>query len=72
MVKLHNAQHNGIVDQLSFRPIISNIGTATYDLAKHLAQLPKQLRKSQYIIKNSKSIVSTMIRSFFQIQNFII
>ena len=41
--KLYNASNNSIVEHLPLRPIISNIGTATYDLAKSLAQLLKPL-----------------------------
>ena len=39
---------------VQLRPIISNIGPATYDLAKYLAPLLKPLSESQYTIKNSK------------------
>ena len=39
---------------VQLRPIISNIGPATYDLAKYLAPLLKPLSESQYAIKNSK------------------
>ena len=52
--KLHKVPNDGTVEQLSLRPIISNIGTATYDLAKYLAQLLKPLSESQYTVKNGK------------------
>lgn len=39
---------------VQLRPIISNIGPTTYDLAKYLAPLLKPLSESQYAIKNSK------------------
>ena len=42
--KLHKFSNNSTVEHLPLRPIISNIGTATYDLAKYLAQLLKPLR----------------------------
>ena len=38
-VKLQKLPNNGTVDQLPLRPIIFNIGVATYDLAKYLVQL---------------------------------
>ena len=53
--KLHKVSHNSTVEQLPFRPIISNIGTATHDLAKYLTQLLKPLSGSQYTIKNGKT-----------------
>ena len=38
--QLHNEiSENETVDKLPIQPIVSNIGTATYDLAKYLAKL---------------------------------
>ena len=37
--KVHKLPENGNMDQLPFRLIVSNIGTATYQLAKYLAKL---------------------------------
>ena len=53
--KLHKVPNNRTVVHLPLRPIISIIGTATYDLAKYLAQLLRSLSESQYTIKNSKT-----------------
>ena len=36
--KLHKIQPNGHHDDLPIRPIVSNIGTATYNLLKYLAK----------------------------------
>ena len=36
---VHEISENNTVDELPIRPIVSNIGTATYDLAKYLAKL---------------------------------
>ena len=58
--KLHKVSSNSTVEQLPLRPIISNIGTATYDLAKYLAQLLKTLSESQYTIKNSKTFTKRL------------
>ena len=58
--KLHNVPNNGTVEQLPLRLIISNIRTATYDLAKYLAQLLKPLSELQYTIKNSKTITKRL------------
>ena len=55
--KLHKLQANRHVDHLPIRPIISNIGTATYHLAKFLAQLLKPLGESEYTIKSTKDFV---------------
>ena len=53
--KLHNVSNSSTDEHLPLRPIISNIRTATYDLAKYLAQLLKPLSESQFTIKNSKT-----------------
>ena len=47
---MHKFKGNGAVEDLSLRPIISNIVTAMYKLAKHLAQILKLLRQPQYTI----------------------
>ena len=46
--KLHKVSNNSTVEHLPLVPIISNIGTTTYDLAKYLAHLLKPLSESQY------------------------
>ena len=46
--KLHKVSNNSTVEHLPLGPIIYNIGTATYDLAKYLAHLLKPLTESQY------------------------
>ena len=37
--KMHNIPVNGNIDNLPIRPVVSNINTATYDLAKYLSKL---------------------------------
>ena len=56
--KLHKLPTFGTVDQLPLRPIISNIGTASYQLAKHLAKLLLPLSKNQCTINSTKSFMS--------------
>ena len=51
--KLHKLKDSGIVEDLPLRPIISNIETTTYELAKYLAQILKLLGQLQYTIKSS-------------------
>ena len=46
-----------VLDDLPLRPIISNIGTATYEFAKYLANLLAPLGKSKYTITNTKEFV---------------
>ena len=58
--KLYKLKDNRTVENLPLRPIISNIGTATYKLAKYLARILKPLGQSQYTIKNSKSFIKTL------------
>ena len=37
--KIHKLSYNDTIDQLPLRPIVSNIGTASYHLSKYLAKL---------------------------------
>ena len=45
------------VEQLPLRPVISNIGTATYELSKYLASLLKPIAKSRFTIDSTKNFV---------------
>ena len=46
------------VDNLPLRPVISNIGTATYQISKYLASLLSKLAKSDFTINNTKDFLS--------------
>ena len=45
------------VEHLPLRPIVSNIGTSTYELANYLASLLKPVGKSQYTISNTSEFI---------------
>ena len=51
--KLHIIDRNDKIDKLPLRPIVSNIGTASYQLAKYLAKLLSPLNKSEYTVQSS-------------------
>ena len=55
--KIHKIPVNGNIDDLPIRPIVSNINTPTYNLAKCLTKLLAPLRESEYIIKSSKNFI---------------
>ena len=55
--KLHKIGKNGNINDLPLRPIVSNIGTATYHLAKHLSKVLSPSRNSEYTIKNTKDFL---------------
>ena len=55
--KLHKISINDDVDKLLIRPIISNIGTPTYQLAKHLAKILSPLANSEYIVTSTKDFI---------------
>ena len=55
--KVHKISENDTVDELPIRPIVSNIGTATYNLSKYLAKLLSPLSQSEYTIKNAKQFI---------------
>ena len=57
LAKVHKLKDSTDVDQLPLRPVISNIGTATYELSKYLAELLKPLTKSEYSIDSTKDFV---------------
>ena len=54
--KVHKLSTNK-VDDLTLRPIVSNIDTATYETAKYLASLLAPLSKSEFTINNTKEFV---------------
>ena len=51
--KLHKLPANDTIEELPIRPIVSNIGTASYCLAKYLVQNLSPLRQSSYTIKGT-------------------
>ena len=57
-VKIHKFSYNDTIDQLTLRPIVYNIGTASYYLSKHLAKLLSPLSQSGYTVKNSKLTIN--------------
>ena len=57
MTKIHKIPVNGNIDYLPIRPIVSNINTAMYNLAKYLTKLLAPLRESEYIIKSAKDFI---------------
>ena len=58
--KKHKVPANGTVDDLPLRPVISNIGTASYHLAKYLAKTLSPLSKSEYTVDNNLGFVNYM------------
>ena len=55
--KIHKLSPNDTINELPLRPIVSNIGTATYHLWKYLAEVLCPLSESEYTIKNTKHFV---------------
>ena len=62
IAKVRKISKNDTIDKLPIRPIVLNIGTATYDLAKYLAKSLSSLNQSEYIIKNAKQQFVKQIR----------
>ena len=63
--KLKDGQKN--VKDLPLRPVISNIGTTTYSISKHLANVLAPLTKSVHNIESTKDFISKLKR--VRIQN---
>ena len=55
--KLQQQQQQQRLEELTMRPIISNIGTATYEIVKYLNKLLTSLRKSDYNILNTEDLI---------------
>ena len=64
--KIHKFPLNGDVDDVPLRPIVSNIDTATYNLAKFLSKLLALLRESEYTVKNTKTFVDNIKKQNIQ------
>ena len=57
---VHIMAENDNIDNLPLRPIISNIGTTFYHLAKHLAKLLSPLCHSEFTVKNTKALYKNL------------
>ena len=55
--KIHKLSYNSTIDQLSLRPVVYIIGTASYHLSKYLAKLLSPLSQLEYTVKNSKEFI---------------
>ena len=58
--KLHKLKENDTVENLPLRPMVSNVGTATYKTAKYLAILLLPLTSSEYNVKSSYEFVKSV------------
>lgn len=57
--KVHKLpQDSNNVDDLPVRPIVSSIGTATYETSKYLASLLSPLAKSKYTVQSTKEFIT--------------
>ena len=52
--KIHKLSYDETIDQVLLRPIVSNIGTASYHISKYLVKLLPPRSHSKYTVKNSK------------------
>ena len=61
--KKHKIPANGTISYLPLRPIISNIGTASYQLTKYLSKLLSRLSKhSEYTVANNMEFINHVKR----------
>ena len=56
--KQHKSKTVRSADDLLLRPIISNVGTASYQQAKYLAKLLSPLSRSQYTANSTKEFIN--------------
>ena len=56
--KIHKLiSSNSNVDELPIRPIVSNLGTATYAISKYLAKLLQLLSNTKFSVRNSAEFI---------------
>ena len=55
--KVHKLAINDTVEELPLRPIVSNLNTAKYQLARYLAKILSALSRSQYTVERSNEFV---------------
>ena len=60
ILKLQPQQQQQRLEELTMKPIISDIGTATYEIAKYLNKLLTPLSKSDYNILNTEGLVTSL------------
>ena len=58
--EVHKLSLNDTVEELPLRPIISNLNTATYQLAYYLAKVLSPLSRSQYTVESSNKFVNVI------------
>ena len=58
--KVHKLAINDTVEELPLRPIVSNLNTATYQLARYLANILSPLSRSQYTVESSNKFVNVI------------
>ena len=58
--KVHKLKEREGVDKFILRPIISIIGTATYEAARYLPELLAPLGKSKHTISNTKGFITRL------------
>ena len=64
IAKIHKLSPNDTINELPLKRIVSNIGTATYYLAKYLAEVLSPLSESEYTIKNTKHFVEKIKKEY--------
>ena len=58
--KIHKLLVKGGINELPIRPIVSNLNTATYNLAKYLSKLLSPLRQSGNTVKNTEEFIEEL------------
>ena len=58
--KITRSFNTDTVDELLLIPIISNLNTATYQLARYLAKISSPLSRSQYTVESSNKFVNVI------------
>ena len=58
--KIHKLSDRDGIKKLSIHPVIYNLNTATYHLAKYLAKLLSPLSTSEYTVSSSKEFMTTI------------
>ena len=72
--KIYKLSPTANIDKLPIRPIVSNVNTLTYQLAKYLAKLLSPLGQSNYTVSSTKHLIEQIkydkIREGFKMMPF--
>ena len=63
LAKVHKVPNNSLnIADLPLRPVISNCGTATYEISRHLASVLSPLTKNEHTVNDTRDFINRLKR----------